>query len=99
VEAVSIRLSMLVILISSLFLYTSYTATIVALLQSPAALINNVEEFSKSSLTMGIENLFYEKQLIQVQCTNSFNTFFSCDPYGRVGEPSLQPSGLLCTSV
>jgi len=66
IEAVAIRLTMLVILVSSLFLYTSYTATIVALLQSPASFINTVEDFYKSHLTMGIEDLVYEKQLFQV---------------------------------
>jgi len=66
VKTVGIRISILVILVSSLFLFTSYTATIVALLQSPASFINNIEDFSKSQLSMGIEDIIYEKQFIQV---------------------------------
>jgi len=70
VETVGIRMSILVILVSSLFLFTSYTATIVALLQSPASFINNIEDFSKSQLSLGIEDIIYEKQFIEVRQKN-----------------------------
>ncbi|XP_037969861.2 uncharacterized protein LOC105392961 [Plutella xylostella] len=57
----SIRVMMFFSFITSLFLFTSYSAKIVALLQSPSTSIQTITDLAKSPLTCGVQDTPYKK--------------------------------------
>lgn len=63
----SARMTMLVFLASVLFLFISYNANIVSLLQASSNSIHDIRSFIDSSLEMAVENLDYEIKLIEVR--------------------------------
>lgn len=58
---ISTRIAIIVLFVAALFLFTSYTANIVALLQSSANNIRTVEDLLASDLDVGIQDEAYNK--------------------------------------
>ncbi|XP_049799249.1 ionotropic receptor 75a-like [Schistocerca nitens] len=55
------RVTVFVLALTSLFLFTSYSANIVALLQSPSHSIRSVSDLASSPLTLGVQDIAYNK--------------------------------------
>lgn len=62
----SARLTMLLLFISALFLFTSYSANIVSLLQTPSKSIKTLHDLVASPLQLGIQNISYNIHFIKV---------------------------------
>ncbi|XP_034946506.1 glutamate receptor U1-like [Chelonus insularis] len=62
---ISAKIVILMLLILSLSLYASYTAKIVALLQSTTSSINTVQDLIKSGLKIGIYDVVYNRYYFQ----------------------------------
>ncbi|XP_071050739.1 ionotropic receptor 75a-like [Onthophagus taurus] len=58
-RSVSGRLTMLISFIALMFLYTAYSGTIVAMLQSSSETVNSIEAFLYSKIELGVENVTY----------------------------------------
>lgn len=63
--------------IAQMFLFTSYSANIVGLLQSPSKKILNLQQLYESRLTMGLEDNNYYDSLFVV-CFNTKIIYNSC---------------------
>lgn len=57
----SLRLVMFCMLLSSLFLFTSYSAKIVAILQSPSDALQTIDDLTDSPMTLGVQETTYKK--------------------------------------
>lgn len=55
------RLVMFLVFLAFLFLYTSYSANIVALLQSTSNQIRNLPDLLNSKLELGVEDVAYNR--------------------------------------
>lgn len=62
----SLRLTILLAFVSSLFLFSSYSANFVALLQSPSSSIKTLDDLVSSHLEVGIEDLYGHHVSFQV---------------------------------
>ena len=60
------RTSVFVADLTALFLFTSYSANVVALLQSSVNSITTLEDFVQSPLKLGIQNVSYNRIFFQV---------------------------------
>lgn len=61
IENISARIVFWTVFLSSLFLFTSHSAFIVALLQSPSHAIKTIDDITKSPLQFGSQNMVYNK--------------------------------------
>lgn len=66
IENISARIVFWTIFLSSLFLFTSHSAFIVALLQSPSHAIKTIDDITKSPLQFGSQNMVYNKVYFKV---------------------------------
>lgn len=66
---------MLLLFTSSLFLFTSYSANIVALLQSPSTSIKTLADLVDSPLGVGIHNITYNVVFITVSIDRTIGNF------------------------
>nr|AXY83444.1 putative ionotropic receptor 3 [Conopomorpha sinensis] len=64
-DSISARQILLLGLMSFMFLYTAYSANVVALLQSASSEINNVETLLRSPLGIGAEDVIYNRQIFE----------------------------------
>nr|AQN78502.1 ionotropic receptor 75u [Meteorus pulchricornis] len=58
---ISSRIVVFVLLIAALSLYASYTANIVALLQSTSSSINTIQDLAESGLKIGVHDIVYNR--------------------------------------
>lgn len=63
-------------LLATLFIFTAYTANIVALLQSTSKSINSIEALTESSMVFGIENTPYNRYYFPKTMEPSRRRFF-----------------------
>jgi len=68
------RIVTISMLIGIIFLFTSYSASIVVILQSTSNSIQTVEDLWKSRLPVGAEDVGYNKYLIRVSTALVFPT-------------------------
>nr|CAD7450519.1 unnamed protein product [Timema bartmani] len=61
-SSLSSRTTLLFLFLASLFLFTSYSANIVALLQTPGTNIKTVTDLANSPLTLGFEEMMYNRE-------------------------------------
>ncbi|XP_028169804.1 ionotropic receptor 75a-like isoform X1 [Ostrinia furnacalis] len=57
----SVRLVMFCTLLASLFAFTSYSAKIVAILQTPSDAIRTIDDLSRSPMTLGVQETTYKR--------------------------------------
>ncbi|CAH2075857.1 unnamed protein product, partial [Iphiclides podalirius] len=57
----SLRLVMFCMLLSSLFVFTSYSAKVVAILQSPSNALQTIDDLTNSPMTLGVQETTYKK--------------------------------------
>ncbi|XP_039292414.1 glutamate receptor ionotropic, delta-2-like [Nilaparvata lugens] len=60
-ESSSSKITIFLISVTSLFFYTSYSATIVAILQTPSTEIQTLSDLTRSPLTVGVQDLTYNR--------------------------------------
>lgn len=65
-RSLTARITMVIIFIAMMFLFVSYSANIVALLQSPSSKIRTLEDLHSSRLEVGAEDTSYNKYLFAV---------------------------------
>lgn len=65
-KSTSGRMATLFTFIALMFLYTSYSANIVALLQSTSENIASLEDLLESRLTLGVEDVVYAHHYFEV---------------------------------
>lgn len=70
-RSLTARIAMVIIFIAMMFLFVSYSANIVALLQSPSSKIQTLEDLYNSRLEVGAEDTSYNKYLFAVSVLNS----------------------------
>lgn len=68
---------MVLTFIAQMFLFTSYSANIVGLLQSPSKKIQNLQQLFESRLTMGLEDNDYYDSLFAVTCCHKTHYLFN----------------------
>lgn len=73
---ISSRIVTLMLLLASLSLYASYTANIVALMQSTTDSIKTVSDLLYSSLTLGVHDTIYNRHFFKVGNLCGNNLFF-----------------------
>jgi len=71
----SIRIAIFVLFLTAVFLFTSYSASIVALLQSPSDSIKTVKDLVESSMTFSAQITPYSEIY--------FNVYVTIDIYAR----------------
>ncbi|CAG9785360.1 unnamed protein product [Diatraea saccharalis] len=59
-STVSVRIVMLFTLFAAFFIFTSYSAKIVAILQTPSDAIQTIDDLARSPFTLGVENTTYK---------------------------------------
>ncbi|CAB3224062.1 unnamed protein product [Arctia plantaginis] len=57
----SVRVVMFSTLLSSLFVFTAYSAKIVTLLQTPSEALRNIDDLTRSPMTLGVQETTYKK--------------------------------------
>lgn len=57
-----------------MFLYTSYSANIVALLQSPSTKIKTLKDLYESRLEIGVDDTVFNRYYFSVQITFRYST-------------------------
>nr|WPO56521.1 ionotropic receptor [Leucinodes orbonalis] len=60
-SVMSVRMVMLFTLLASLFAFTSYSAKIVALLQTPSDAIQTIDDLTRSPMTLGVQETTYKR--------------------------------------
>ncbi|RVE45316.1 hypothetical protein evm_010021 [Chilo suppressalis] len=60
-NVVSVRVVMLFTLLSSLFVFTSYSAKIVAILQTPSDAIQTIDDLTRSPMALGVQETTYKR--------------------------------------
>lgn len=60
-DVVSIRLVMFSALVSSLFVFTAYSAKIVAILQTPSDAVQNIDDLTRSPMSLGVQETTYKR--------------------------------------
>ncbi|RZF42909.1 hypothetical protein LSTR_LSTR003625 [Laodelphax striatellus] len=60
-ESSSSKITIFLISVTSLFFYTSYSATIVAILQTPSTEIQTLSDLTRSPLKVGVQDLTYNR--------------------------------------
>jgi len=61
------RITVFVLTLSSLFLFTSYSANIVALLQTPSTSFQTISDLTNSPMVITVENQTYNRVYMKVQ--------------------------------
>lgn len=69
------RIITIVIFTTSMFLYTSYSANIVALLQSPSTKIRTLQDLYESRLEIGVDDTVFNRYYFSVNTLALFALF------------------------
>ncbi|CAK1601443.1 unnamed protein product [Parnassius mnemosyne] len=64
----SLRLVMFFTLLASLFAFTSYSAKVVAILQSPSNALQTIDDLTNSPMTLGVQETTYKKVYFAESC-------------------------------
>ncbi|PSN33995.1 Ionotropic receptor 75h [Blattella germanica] len=70
------RTTVFILTLSSLFLFTSYSANIVALLQTPSTSFKTVKDLTESSMVLGVENQTYNRVYMQETTDAELKEFY-----------------------
>lgn len=65
-KSMSGRIAVFTVFLVLMFLYTSYSANIVVLLQSTSASIRTVEDLLNSKITLGVDDIIYNRHYFKV---------------------------------
>ncbi|XP_044259073.1 glutamate receptor 3-like [Tribolium madens] len=66
-KGLSGRIAVFIVFLVLMFLYTSYSANIVVLLQSTSANINTLQDLLNSKISLGVEDIVYNHHYFQTQ--------------------------------
>ncbi|XP_028169819.1 ionotropic receptor 75a-like isoform X3 [Ostrinia furnacalis] len=69
----SVRLVMFCTLLASLFAFTSYSAKIVAILQTPSDAIRTIDDLSRSPMTLGVQETTYKRVYFAVEESSGYD--------------------------
>lgn len=81
-NTVSIRVAIFVLFLTAVFLFTSYSASIVALLQSPSDSIKTIKDLVESSMTFSAQITPYGEIYFNVRKINFLQFYYNYYDYG-----------------
>lgn len=67
-KSVAGRVATVITLLIMMFLYTSYSANVVALLQSTTDSVRSLQDLLKSRIALGVEDIVYARYYFEVRC-------------------------------
>lgn len=62
----SVRMVMFSTLLAALFVFTAYSAKIVAILQTPSDALRSIDDLTRSPIVVGVQETTYKKVYFQV---------------------------------
>lgn len=68
----SVRMVMFSTLLAALFAFTSYSAKIVAILQTPSDAIQTIDDLTRSPMTLGVQETTYKRVYFAVSPSHFF---------------------------
>ncbi|KYB29515.1 hypothetical protein TcasGA2_TC032001 [Tribolium castaneum] len=93
-KTMSGRIAVFIVFLVLMFLYTSYSANIVVLLQSTSANINTLQDLLNSKITLGVEDVVYSHHYFETQ-----TEFTRKSIYEKKVAPKNQKSNFMTTEM
>ncbi|XP_068082176.1 ionotropic receptor 75a [Anabrus simplex] len=83
--SISARITMFIISLASLFLFTSYSANIVALLQTPSNAIKTITDLVNSPIKLGLQDVIYNRVYLKESTDTETRHFYlqKVAPFGE----------------